>query len=79
MFICYSDKLIPVGFVDFDFMSDMDYRKSTSGYVFILGSEAISWRSINFECIANSTSEAEDVAACDVRNRWVSRIGFKNF
>ncbi|KAH9734849.1 Integrase catalytic domain-containing protein [Citrus sinensis] len=62
--LVYSgDKLIPVGYTDSDFMSDKDSRKSTSGYVFTLGSGAISWRSVKQSCITDSTTEAEYVAA----------------
>ncbi|XXG47299.1 hypothetical protein AAC387_Pa02g1965 [Persea americana] len=59
MLIYDSDELIPVGYTNSDFMSDKDFRKSTSGYVFMLGGAAISWRSIKQECTADSTSEAE--------------------
>ena len=41
-----GDELIPIGYTDFDFMSDKDLRKFTSGHVFTLGCSAISWRSI---------------------------------
>ena len=37
MLIYGSDELILVGYTDSNFMSDKDYRKSTSGYVFLLG------------------------------------------
>ena len=46
MLIYGSDELIPVGYTDFDFMSDKDSRKSTSGYVFMLGGGAIRWSSM---------------------------------
>ena len=36
MMICSSDELIPVGYIDTDFLSDKDSKKSTSGYVFML-------------------------------------------
>ena len=42
MFIYDSDELISVGYMDSDFMSDKDSRKSTSGYVFMLGGGTIS-------------------------------------
>ncbi|KAH9727197.1 hypothetical protein KPL70_008566 [Citrus sinensis] len=70
--LVYSgDELIPVGYTDSDFMSDKDSRKSTSGYVFTLGSGAISWRSVNQSCIADSTTEAEYVAASEAAKEAV--------
>ncbi|KAH9753635.1 hypothetical protein KPL71_015142 [Citrus sinensis] len=42
MLVYSGVELIPVGYTDSDFMSDKDSRKSTSGYVFALGSGAIS-------------------------------------
>ena len=76
MLIYGSDELIPVGYTDSDFMLDKDSRKSTSGYVFMLGGGAISWRSIKQECTADSTSEAEYVAACEAAKEavWLKRF-----
>ena len=76
MLIYGSDELIPVGYTDSDFMSDKDSRKSTSGYVFMLGGGAISWRSIKQECTADSTSEAEYMAACEAAKEavWLKRF-----
>ena len=76
MLIYGSDELIPVGYTDSDFMSDKDSRKSTSGYVFMLGGGAIKWRSIKQECTADSTLEAEYVAACEVTKE---AVWFKRF
>ncbi|XP_075103506.1 uncharacterized protein LOC142178077 [Nicotiana tabacum] len=59
----HSDDLVPIGYTDSDFQSDRDSRKSTSGNVFTLGGEAISWRSIKQTCVADSTMEVEYVAA----------------
>ena len=36
MLIYDSDELIPVRYIDSDFISDKDSRKSTSGYMFML-------------------------------------------
>ena len=38
MLMYSGDELIPVGYMNFDFISDKDSRKSTSGYVFTLES-----------------------------------------
>ena len=76
MLIYDSDGLIPVGYTDSDFMSDKDSRRLTSGYVFMLGGGAISWRSIKHECTVDSTSEAEYVTACEVAKEavWLKRF-----
>ncbi|KAH9743690.1 hypothetical protein KPL70_003387 [Citrus sinensis] len=71
MLVYSGDELIPVGYTDSDFMSDKDSRKSTSDYVFTLGSGAISWRSVKQSCIADSTTEAEYVAASEAAKEAV--------
>ncbi|KAH9704808.1 hypothetical protein KPL70_011615 [Citrus sinensis] len=71
MLVYSGDELIPVGYTDSDFMSDKDSRKSTSGYVFTLGSGAISWRSVKQSNIADSTTEAEYVAASEAAKEAV--------
>eukprot|EP00253_Pinus_taeda_P009242 PITA_09242 len=53
------------GYVDADYASDLDKRRSTTGYVFTLASGAISWMSNLQETIALSTTEAEYIAASD--------------
>ena len=41
--LMYSgDELIPVGYTDSDFISDTNFRKSTSGHLFTLGCGAVS-------------------------------------
>ena len=68
-----GDELIPVGYTDLDFMSDKDSRKSTFGQLFTLGGGNVSWRSIKQKCIADSTTEAEYVAACEAAKLSGSR------
>ncbi|KAL0560852.1 hypothetical protein IC582_001266 [Cucumis melo] len=53
-------KLNFVGFSDSDYAGDLNDRKSTSGYVFMLGSGVISWSSKKQPIV---TTEAELVAA----------------
>ena len=65
MLMYVGEELIPTGYTNFDFMLDKDLRKSTSGHIFTLGDGAVSWRSIKQKCIADSTTEAEYVAACE--------------
>ncbi|XP_058742222.1 secreted RxLR effector protein 161-like [Vicia villosa] len=65
-----------IGYTDSDYAGDIDDRKSTSGYVFILGSGAISWSSKKQEIVTLSTTEAEYVAAttCACQAFWLKRI-----
>ncbi|XP_075083266.1 secreted RxLR effector protein 161-like [Nicotiana tabacum] len=63
--VYHSDDLVPIGYTDSDFQSDRDSRKSTLGNVFTMGSRAISWRRIKQTCVADSTMEAEYVAASE--------------
>ncbi|KAG9450499.1 hypothetical protein H6P81_010464 [Aristolochia fimbriata] len=57
-----ADELTPIGYTNSDYARDPDDRKSTSGFVFMLGSAAISWASKKQKCVARSTMEAEFVA-----------------
>ena len=69
-----GDELIPIGYTDSDFMSDL--RKFTSRHIFTLGGGAVSWRSIKQKCIADSTTEAEYVAACNAAKEavWLKKF-----
>ena len=71
MLVFQSENLVPIGYTDSDFQSDQDSRKSTSGNVFVLGGGAISWRSIKQTCVADSTMEAEYVAASEAAKEAV--------
>lgn len=51
------------GFSDSDYAGDLDDRKSTSGFVFIMGSGAVSWSTKKQQIVTLSTTEAEFVAA----------------
>ena len=44
-------------------MSDMNFKKSTFGYVFSIGDAIVSWGSIKQQYIADSTTEVEYVVA----------------
>ena len=61
--LCYQgNDLYLMGYTDADWGGDLDERKSTSGYVFLLNNGAISWRSKKQSCIALSTMGVEFVA-----------------
>jgi ATP-binding cassette subfamily B (MDR/TAP) protein 1 len=59
------------GFVDSDLAGDIDSRKSTTGYVFTLGSAAVSWVSRLQKIVTISTTEAEYVAATEACKEMV--------
>ncbi|KAL0537452.1 hypothetical protein IC582_026430 [Cucumis melo] len=69
-------KLNLVGFSDSDYAGDLNDRKSISGYVFMLGSEAISWSSKKQPIVTLSTTEAELVVAtsCACQAIWLRNI-----
>jgi hypothetical protein len=52
-----------VGYCDADYAGDIDTRRSTSGYVFVLHGGAITWQSKRQQTVAASTTEAEYMAA----------------
>ncbi|KAG5222143.1 RNA-directed DNA polymerase [Salix suchowensis] len=63
-------------YTDSDYAGDMDDRKSTSGYAFLLSSGAISWGSKKQPIVTLSTTEAEFVAAavCVCQAIWLRRV-----
>ena len=65
-----------VGFTDDDWAGSLDDRKSTSGYIFCLGSNVISWSSKKQKMVALSSAEAEYIAATDAACEaiWLRRL-----
>ena len=63
-------------FRDSDYAGDLETRRSTSGYAFILGSGAISWSSQLQKCMATSSTEAEYVAGSQSVKEliWLKRL-----
>ena len=73
MLVYQSESLVPIGYIDSDFQLDKDAIKSTSGFVFIIRSEAISWRSVNQSCVDDSTMEDDYVATSEEAKEVVDR------
>ena len=78
MLVYRCEDLIPIGCIDSDFQSNLDFKKFTSGCVFTLGGGAITWRSVKQSSIADSTMEAEYVATCEAAKKavWLKKFLF---
>lgn len=53
------------GYCDSDYASDLDKSRSTTGYVYTVGGNTVSWRSSLQKVVALSTTEAEYMALSD--------------
>ncbi|XP_075664017.1 secreted RxLR effector protein 161-like [Castanea sativa] len=76
LFLKKGEKSDLFGFTDSDYAGDSDDRKSTFGYVFMLGTGAVSWSSKKQPIVTLSTTEAEFVAAiaCACQAIWLKKI-----
>jgi hypothetical protein len=66
-----SDKLEVVGYTDADFARCMDSRKSTSGYIYMLAGEEISWKSSKQSLVTASAMQAEFLACYEATGQVV--------
>jgi hypothetical protein len=76
-----GEELIVKGYNDASFQTDADDSKSQSSFVFCLNGGAVSWESSKQNTVADSTTEAEYIAASEaakevvwIRN-FVSELG----
>ena len=75
--LCYqASDLCLVGYSDADWGGDLDQRKSTFGYAFLLSNGAISWSTKKQSYIALSTIESEYVvcSAAIQEGVWLRRF-----
>ncbi|KAL0457888.1 UNVERIFIED_CONTAM: Retrovirus-related Pol polyprotein from transposon TNT 1-94 [Sesamum latifolium] len=72
MFLIYGGgELILEGYSDASFQSDDDDAKSQSGFVFKLNGGAVAWKSSKQDTTADSTTEAEYIAASEAAKEAV--------
>ncbi|XP_062114249.1 uncharacterized mitochondrial protein AtMg00810-like [Humulus lupulus] len=71
-----GDEIKIVGYCDADYAGDHDTRRSTTGYVFMLGSGVVSWCSKRQLMVSLSTTEAEYRAAAMVaqESTWLMQL-----
>lgn len=71
-----QEELDMIGYTDASFQTDKDDFRSQSGYVFCLNGGAVSWKSSKQSTIADSTTEAEYIAASEAAKEgvWMRRF-----
>ena len=78
VFLVYGgeEELVVTGYTDASFQTDKDDSKSQSGYVFTINGGAISWKSSKQETVADSTIEAEYIAASEAVKEgvWIKKF-----
>ena len=74
-----TDKLEVIDYSEADFAGCMDFRKSTSCYVFMLASGVVSWRSMKHTLTATTTMEADFVSYVEVTSHgvWLKNFIFR--
>ena len=72
-FLVYGgeERLVVKGYTDSSFQTDKDDSISQSGFVFCLNGGSVSWKSSKQEIVADSTMEAEYIAACEAAKEAV--------
>ena len=78
LFLVYGgdEDLLAKGYTDASFMTDHDDFKSQSGFVFTLNGGAVSWKSFKQNTVADSTTEAEYIAALEAAKEgiWITNF-----
>ncbi|KAG7532846.1 Zinc finger CCHC-type superfamily [Arabidopsis thaliana x Arabidopsis arenosa] len=78
--LCYSSEgdFVIQGYCDSDYGADKDRRRSTSGVVFTVGGNVVSWKSSLQKVVALSSTEAEYMALTDASKEAVWLLGLMN-
>jgi hypothetical protein len=65
-----------VGYCDADWAGDLEDKKSTTGFIFMMGGGATSWSSKRPPTIALSTTEAEYMASTQATKEaiWMTKL-----
>ena len=78
VFLVYGgeEELVVTGYTDASFQTDKDDSKSQSGFVFKVNGGAVSWKSSKQETVADSTTEAEYIAASEAAKEgvWIRKF-----
>jgi Reverse transcriptase (RNA-dependent DNA polymerase) len=78
MFLVYGGEteLVVRGYTDASFQTDRDDLRSQSGFVFTLNGGVVSWRSSKQDTTADSTTEAEYIAASEAAKEgvWIKKF-----
>jgi hypothetical protein len=71
-----GEKIELRGFSDSDLAEDLNSRKSTSGVLFLLGDSPVRWQLAKQKIVAQSSCEAEYIAAAAAANQgvWLARL-----
>jgi hypothetical protein len=76
--ICYcrEEEVIPSGFSNSDYLGDPNDRKSTSRYLFSIGSGPTAWKTVKQNEVSKSTIEVEYQAAAEAASQaqWMQNI-----
>ncbi|KAK8574601.1 hypothetical protein V6N12_062291 [Hibiscus sabdariffa] len=78
VFLVYGgeEELHIKGYTDASFQTDKDDSRSQSGFVFYLNGGAVSWKSSKQDTVADSTTEAEYIAASEAAKEavWIKKF-----
>src|SRR5690606_30287585 len=71
-----NDELVVSGYTDANFQTDKDDFRSQYGFIFCLNGGAVSWKSSKQSTIADSTTEAEYIAASEASKEavWIRKF-----
>ena len=78
MFLVYGgeEELYVRGYANASFQTDRDDCRSQTGFVYVMNGGAVSWTSSKQDTVADSTTEAEYIAACEAAKEgvWIRKF-----